>query len=147
MLRSQRFYRLLRAPLSGSAPMPENRETLAAAPKASLEKESTLRCGPGSGNYSDCTIIRYNISHNHVNQIIQFGGAATNTQIYNNIIYIGSGLPPIIFGAQVLTEFDIVKAAGGKNIVNIQQFAVNANSTGQFVITFNSVVIKSLITH
>jgi hypothetical protein len=132
MLRSQRFYRLLRAPLSGSAPMPENRETLAAAPKASLEKESTLRCGPGSGNYSDCTIIRYNISHNHVNQIIQFGGAATNTQIYNNTIYIGSGLLPIIFG---------------KNIANIQQFAVNANSTGQFVITFNSIVNNSLITH
>jgi hypothetical protein len=29
-----------------------------------------------------------------------------------------------------LTGFDIVKAAGGKNISNIQHFAVNANSSG-----------------
>jgi Malectin domain len=216
--------------------MPENRQTLAATPKASLEEESTLRCGPGSGNYSDGTIIRYNISQDDVNQIIQFSGAATNTQIYNNTIYIGLGLSPIISGAhlwggtgnwapfvadidfsggttidhantidlskvtdqvpmdvyqtaridnftytisgftagsshtvrlqfaetyfdttgsrtfnvtiddtQVLTDFDIVKAAGGKNTANIQQFAVNANSSGQFVITFNSVVNNSLI--
>jgi hypothetical protein len=65
--------------------MPENRQTLAATPKASLEEESALRCGPGSGNYSDGTIIRYN------------------------------------------------------------QFTVNASSSGQFVITFNSVVNNSLI--
>jgi hypothetical protein len=44
-----------------------------------------------------------------------------------------------------LTDFEIVKAAGGKNIANIQQFAVNANSSGRFVITFNSVVDNSLI--
>jgi hypothetical protein len=110
--------------------MPENRLTFAATPNASLEKESTLRSGPGSGNYSHRTIIRYNISQDYVNQIIQFGGAATNTQIYNNTIYIGSGLSPITFGTQVLTDFDIVKAADGKNIANIQQFAVNANSSG-----------------
>jgi hypothetical protein len=212
--------------------MPENRQTFAATPKASLEEESALRCGPGFCNYSDGTIIRYNISQDDVNQIIQFSGAATNTQIYNNTIYIGSGLSPIIFGAhlwggtgnwapfvadidlsggatidhantidlskvtdpapmdvyqtaridnftytisdfttgsshtvrprfaeayfdttgsrtfngtQVLTGFDIVKAAGGKNIANIQQFAVNANSSGQFVIAFKSVVNNSLI--
>jgi hypothetical protein len=84
--------------------MPENRQTLAATPKASLEKESTPRCGPGSGNYSGRTIIRYNISQDDVNQIFQSSGAGTNTQIHNNTIYIGSGLSPIIFGAQVLTE-------------------------------------------
>jgi malectin (di-glucose binding ER protein)/fibronectin type III domain protein len=56
---------------------------------------------PGAGNYSDGTIIRYNISQDDVNQIIQFSGAATNTQIYNNTIYIGSGLSPIIFGAHL----------------------------------------------
>jgi hypothetical protein len=107
--------------------MPENRQTLPATPKASLEKESTLPCGPGSGNDSDRTTIRYNVSPDHVNQIIQCSGAATNTQIYNNTIYISSGLSAILFGAQVLTGFDIVKAAGGKNIANIQQFVVNAN--------------------
>ena len=235
MLRSQRFTDCSEPLRQARPPMPENRQTFAATPKASLEEESALRCGPGSGNYSDGTIIRYNIGQDDVNQIIQFSGAATNTQIYNNTIYIGSGLSPIIFGAhlwggtgnwapfvadidfsggatidhantidlskvtdpapmdvyqtaridnltctisgftagsshtvlqfaetyfdttgsrtfngtvngtQVLTDFDIFKAAGGKNIANIQQFAVNANSSGQFVITFNSVVNNSLI--
>ena len=56
---------------------------------------------PGAGNYCDGTIIRYNISQDDVNQIIQFSGAATNTQIYNNTIYVGSGLSPIIFGAHL----------------------------------------------
>jgi hypothetical protein len=55
----------------------------------------------GTGNYCDGTIIRYNISQDDVNQVIQFSGAATNTQIYDNDIYIGSGLSPIIFGAHL----------------------------------------------
>ena len=56
---------------------------------------------PGAGNYSDGTIIRYNISQDDVHQIVQFSGAATNTQIYNNTLFIGSGLSPIIFGAHL----------------------------------------------
>jgi hypothetical protein len=56
---------------------------------------------PGAGNYSDGTIIRYNISQDDVNGVIQFSGAATNTQIYNNTIYIGAGLSPTIFGAHL----------------------------------------------
>ena len=56
---------------------------------------------PGAGNYTDGTIIRYNISQDDVHQIIQFSGAATNTQIYNNTLYIGSGLSPTIFGAHL----------------------------------------------
>jgi Malectin domain len=64
---------------------------------------------PGAGNYSDGTIIRYNISQGDGNEnggsstgnIIQFSGACTNTQIYNNTIYIGSGYSPIIFGAHL----------------------------------------------
>jgi hypothetical protein len=50
-----------------------------------------------------------------------------------------------INGTLVLTNFDIFKAAGGKNIANIQQFTENANSSGQYVITFTSVVNNSLI--
>jgi hypothetical protein len=50
-----------------------------------------------------------------------------------------------INGTQVLTKFDIVAASGGENIANIQQFTVNANSSGQFVITFTSVVNNALI--
>ncbi|HTC95451.1 MAG TPA: hypothetical protein VK699_18540 [Terriglobales bacterium] len=56
---------------------------------------------PGTGNYSDGTIIRYNVSQNDVNEIIPFSGAATNTQIYNNTIYIGASLSPAIFSAHL----------------------------------------------
>jgi len=51
------------------------------------------------GGFSDGTIIRYNISQDDVHRIIEFSGACTNTQIYNNTIYIGPGLSPSIFGA------------------------------------------------
>jgi chitodextrinase len=50
-----------------------------------------------------------------------------------------------INGTQVLKAFDIYAAAGGKNIANIQQFTVNANSSGQYVIQFTSVVNNSLV--
>jgi len=50
-----------------------------------------------------------------------------------------------INGTQVLTDFDIEKTAGGENIANIQQFTEAANSSGQYVITFTSVVNNSLI--
>ncbi|MGC2421204.1 MAG: malectin domain-containing carbohydrate-binding protein [Candidatus Acidiferrales bacterium] len=50
-----------------------------------------------------------------------------------------------INGTQVLTDFDIVAASGGKNIANIQQFSEAANSSGQYVIVFTSVVNQSLI--
>jgi len=50
-----------------------------------------------------------------------------------------------INGTQVLTGFDIFATAGGMNIANIQQFTENANSSGQYVITFTSVVDKALI--
>jgi hypothetical protein len=56
---------------------------------------------PGAGNYTDGTIIRYNISQNDVNRIIEFSGAVTNTQVYNNTIYIGSQLAPSIVGAHL----------------------------------------------
>jgi hypothetical protein len=50
-----------------------------------------------------------------------------------------------INGTQVLTNFDIFAAAGGENIANIQQFTENANSSGQFVISFTSVTNNALI--
>jgi len=50
-----------------------------------------------------------------------------------------------INGTQVLTDFDIEKTAGGQNIANIQQFTENANSSGQYVIQFTSVVNNSLV--
>jgi len=50
-----------------------------------------------------------------------------------------------INGTQVLTNFDIVAAAGGENIANIQQFSETANSSGQLVITFVSDTNNALI--
>jgi hypothetical protein len=50
-----------------------------------------------------------------------------------------------INGTQVLANFDIVKAAGGENIANIQQFTATANASGQIVITFTSVTNNALI--
>jgi hypothetical protein len=50
-----------------------------------------------------------------------------------------------INGTQVLTNFDVFKTAGGTNVANIQQFTKNANSSGQFVITFTSVTNNALI--
>jgi hypothetical protein len=50
-----------------------------------------------------------------------------------------------INGTQVLTSFDIFAAAGAQNKAIIEQFPANANSSGQFVITFTTVVDNALI--
>jgi hypothetical protein len=49
-----------------------------------------------------------------------------------------------INGTKVLTNFDIFAAAGAKNKAVIEQFTVPASSTGDYVITFTSVVNNSL---
>ena len=50
-----------------------------------------------------------------------------------------------INGTQVLSAFDIFAAAGAKNKAIIKQFTMNANSSGQYVIQFTSVVNQSLV--
>jgi hypothetical protein len=50
-----------------------------------------------------------------------------------------------INGTQVLSAFDIFAAAGAKNKAIIKQFTVNANSSGQYVVQFTSVVNQSLL--
>jgi beta-glucanase (GH16 family) len=50
-----------------------------------------------------------------------------------------------INGTQVLSGFDIFAAAGAKNKAVIKQFTVNANSSGQVVIQFTTVVNQSLV--
>ncbi|PYX91386.1 MAG: hypothetical protein DMG67_10290, partial [Acidobacteria bacterium] len=50
-----------------------------------------------------------------------------------------------INGTQVLTNFDIVAAAGAMNKAVIEQFTEAANSSGQYVIQFTSVVNNSLV--
>jgi hypothetical protein len=50
-----------------------------------------------------------------------------------------------INGTQVLTNFDIFAAAGAKNKAVIEQFTVNANAGGQYVVQFTSVVNQSLL--
>jgi hypothetical protein len=50
-----------------------------------------------------------------------------------------------INGTRVLTNFDIVAAAGAMNKAVIEQFTQSASSTGDYVITFTSVVNQSLV--
>lgn len=50
-----------------------------------------------------------------------------------------------INGQPVLTNFDIFATAGAKNKAIIEQFTINANSSGQFVVQFTSVVNQSLL--
>jgi len=45
-----------------------------------------------------------------------------------------------INGTQVLTEFDVVSAAGGANIAVVRDFSAVANAQGQIEVTFTSVV-------
>jgi len=50
-----------------------------------------------------------------------------------------------INGTQVLTNFDIFATAGAQNKAVIEQFTANANSSGQYVILFTSVINQSLV--
>lgn len=50
-----------------------------------------------------------------------------------------------INGTTVLTNFDIFAAAGAKNKAIVEQFMVNANSSGQYVIQFTTVKDNSLV--
>jgi hypothetical protein len=50
-----------------------------------------------------------------------------------------------INGTRVLTNFDIVATAGVINKAVVEQFTVPASSTGDYVITFTSVVNQSLV--
>lgn len=57
--------------------------------------------------YNDGTVIRYNVSRGDTSRVIGFDGPATNTQIYNNTLYIARGLQPHI------VEFDLFGKAPG----------------------------------
>ena len=50
-----------------------------------------------------------------------------------------------INGAPVLTNFDIFLVVGGSNIASIQQFSAPANSSGQYVIQFTTLINNSLV--
>jgi hypothetical protein len=45
----------------------------------------------------------------------------------------------------VITNFDIFAAAGAKNKAVIEQFTTNANTSGQYVVTFTAVKDNSLV--
>jgi chitodextrinase len=50
-----------------------------------------------------------------------------------------------INGTQVLTNFDIFATAGAMNKALVEQFTVNANASGQYVIVFTTVINNSLV--
>jgi hypothetical protein len=70
-------------------------------------------------------------------------GAAYTVRLHFAEFYwdaAGSRLSNVLInGAQVLTNFDIFAAAGGKNIAVVEQFNAAANSSGQIVIQFVTV--------
>ncbi|MFO1499564.1 MAG: right-handed parallel beta-helix repeat-containing protein [Verrucomicrobiota bacterium] len=77
-----------------------------------------LICAPGN-SYNEDTVIRYNISQGDgINsaRVFHFGGAATNTLVYNNTIYLGpaQSLPLVLF-----SEWEGGKAHGAQFLNNI----------------------------
>jgi len=50
-----------------------------------------------------------------------------------------------INGARVLSNFDILAAAGGKNVAVIEQFTEPASSTGDYIVTLRSVTNQALV--
>ncbi|MBC8097192.1 MAG: right-handed parallel beta-helix repeat-containing protein [Akkermansiaceae bacterium] len=77
-----------------------------------------LICAPGN-SYNEDTIIRYNVSQNdglNSARVFHFGGGATNTQVYNNTIYVGpqQDLPLVL-----CTDWDGGNARGTRFYNNI----------------------------
>ena len=54
-------------------------------------------CQGGSSRFNDGTIVRYNISQNDKGEIIRVSGQTTNTNIYNNTIYMSAGVDNVIW--------------------------------------------------
>jgi hypothetical protein len=46
---------------------------------------------PGKNDYTDGTIIRFNISENDGNRVFGLSGPVTNSSIYNNTVFVGKG--------------------------------------------------------
>ncbi len=57
-----------------------------------------LVCCDGSSktSFNDGTVIRYNIFENNAHHEIRISGPATNTRIYNNVVFSGSGMDSVM---------------------------------------------------
>jgi beta-glucanase (GH16 family) len=77
------------------------------------------------------------------------GGASHTVRLHFAETYFGTAgsrkFNVTINGTQVLSAFDIFAAAGVKNKAIIEQFTVNANASGQYIVQFTSVVNQSLL--
>jgi hypothetical protein len=51
-----------------------------------------LLCCNGAGGFNEGTIVRYNISQNDGGNVIRLAGPVKGSKIYNNTIYVGSGM-------------------------------------------------------
>jgi hypothetical protein len=56
-------------------------------------------CSQPPNGFNDGTIVRYNISQNDGGNTFRFSGNITNTEIYNNTIYIGAKMSNPVKGA------------------------------------------------
>jgi hypothetical protein len=71
------------------------------------------------------------------------GGAYTVRLHFAEIWWTGVGqrsFNVVINGTQVLTNFDIVAAAGGPNRAIVRQFTANADAAGRITIQFTAVI-------
>jgi hypothetical protein len=86
---------------------------------------SNPKAGEGRG-YNDGTIVRYNISQNDKYRVFGFDGPVTNTLIYNNSVYIGAVLSPLI------VDFDLFGNSPGypRTTAFVNNVIVNGGNGG-----------------
>ena len=92
-------------------------------------------CDGGSKTgFNDGTIIRYNIFENNMHHIVRTSGPATNTTIYNNLFYSGSGIDSVMilyhkswggYSDSVAYHNNIFYSAGKGNYLDMGQSTRN----------------------
>jgi hypothetical protein len=58
-----------------------------------------VACSQPPNGFNDGTVVRYNISQNDGGNVFRFSGNISNTQVYNNTIYIGPKMTNPVKGA------------------------------------------------
>lgn len=86
---------------------------------------------------------RYGTSFSYTIPNLTAGATYTVRLHFAEIYWSSAGMRAFnvaINGTQVLGNFDPFAAAGGKDIANVQQFSAAADASGQFVISFTTVI-------
>jgi hypothetical protein len=104
----------------------------------------------GVSNPAPMAVYQTGRSGNATYTIPGFGAGSTHTvRLHFAETYFsttgGRTFNVSINGASVLTNFDIVAAAGAKNTAIVEEFTLPASSTGDYVISLTSVTDRALI--